>query len=797
MDALTPEVVAADNRAEPAITGRRRQWPTSIGVFALYFFIAAIYTQPLLRTSGSHIANDPGDPVLNASVLWWNATTIPLSERWWNPPYFYLTQGVATFTENLLGISVIASPIYWSTGNPLTAYNLAMFLTWPLSAVAAYLLVLLLTDRRDAAFVAGLAYGFSPYRLHEISHLQSLSSYWIAFALLGLHGYVLQRRVGWLLLFGVAWLLQSLSNGYLMLYGAVLIALWLLFFCTTPRSWRTLPAIVTAWVLASLPLLPILLRYRSVHEHYGLSRFLTEPLGFSIPVGTWLQVSAHSWLWRRVMPQGADSNFPGMTAALVVLVTVILALQRWWRGRTERATEPYRRWRLALATATVISVSLILYMFFVVGGGPWSVSIGDVVVFRMSDYRRARLIAVLCGGAWLLLSASRWRWSRRNAFAFYSAATIAMGLFAVGPVLQIGGRLVEPAPYRWLMSLPGFMEVRTPSRFWMLGVLCLSVAAGLAVARISALRRGLRAVVLAAVSVGVLLDGLVIGFPMSDAPSPWPQVEPRHAGSAAPQPLLELPLGPRWDAAATFRSIWHRRPVVNGVSGYDPPHYAPLQEGLNGRDPAMLLALASFGSIDVIVNGADDPGGAWSRYAAGIPGAVQIATDGIRTAYRIPATSPEAPGLGEALSVSAVTTSAPREDAHAIVDGNIRTEWHDLPQRPGQWVQLDLGIVREVGGVTHTLGEFARDFPRVLAIDLSVDGVTWEEAWRAPMAAMSFRASVIAPLETAMRLAFPGRPARFVRLRQLGEHKNYWRITELTIHAPAAAASGDPPSSTF
>ena len=53
----------------------------------------------------------------------------------------------------------------------------------------------------------------------------------------------------------------------------------------------------------------------------------------------------------------------------------------------------------------------------------------------------------------------------------------------------------------------------------------------------------------------------------------------------------------------------------------------------------------------------------------------------------------------------------------------METEWNDgREQQPGQWLIADLGQVREVAGVTHALGEYARDFPRLLAIDLSLDG---------------------------------------------------------------------------
>jgi len=80
----------------------------AIGILCAYLILAAIYTHPVLPRSHTGIANDPYDPILNPSILWWNATTIPFSPRWWSPPYFYPSQGVSAFTENLVGISVFA-----------------------------------------------------------------------------------------------------------------------------------------------------------------------------------------------------------------------------------------------------------------------------------------------------------------------------------------------------------------------------------------------------------------------------------------------------------------------------------------------------------------------------------------------------------------------------------------------------------------------------------------------------------------------------------------------------------------
>jgi hypothetical protein len=748
-------------------------------VLAVYLLLAVWYTHPLVTVSRTHILGEPtGDPLLNASVVWWNATTLPLSGEWWNPPYFYPSHGIAAFTENLLGISPIATPIYWLSGSPLAAYNLAIFLAWPLSGFSLYLLARHLIGRFDAAFIAGLAFGFSAYRAAELGHIQMASSYWIPLMLLGLHRYLADRRLRWLALFGVCWLLQSLANLYMMLFGAVLIALWLIYFCSARTGgaarWRAPAAILAVWFAASLPLIPILLTYREVHDDYGLARALDEPLGYSNPLSTWFAVSGIVWLWKKVLPDDAVNHFPGATIVVLVVAGIIATLRA--RDAAKPVIEPRRRrlavvfgLGLAAAMATVVATMSI---------GPWQIDAGGFTWLRVHDLYRAVTIAAVCGvGFWWLSPRLRDAFARRSLFLFYAAGTLAMATFAIGPVVPAAGHIVfEPAPYRFLMALPGFDNLRMPARFWMLGVLCLAVAAGFAFRALTAGRAsGRRAILFAAVAAGLLIDAWPVN--MNLVPAPWQSAALETPGQ--PYPILELPIGDGTrDAEATFRSIGHRRRILNGVSGYDPAHYAPLVEGITARDPELLEAISSLASFDVIVD--ESIGGDWKDYVAGAPGAVHLRTDGTRSAWRLPPAPRAELRLGDPLPIVAV--SAIGGHPYRAIDGTVATTWDDGPQHPSQWFVADLGSVHDVGGVTTRLGGFARDYPRRLAIDLSIDAANWATAWEGRTAASAFLAAVEAPREAALRFALPPRPARYVRLRQLEAATNLWVIAELQVH---------------
>ena len=73
---------------------------------------------------------------------------------------------------------MFATPIIWVTGSPVVAYNVAFLLSFSLSGLAAYLLCHQLTGRRDAAWVAGLAFGFCPYRIDQIPTGSCWQSHW-------------------------------------------------------------------------------------------------------------------------------------------------------------------------------------------------------------------------------------------------------------------------------------------------------------------------------------------------------------------------------------------------------------------------------------------------------------------------------------------------------------------------------------------------------------------------------------------------------------------------------------------
>src|SRR5262245_58597718 len=333
-----------------------RAWvPAAALSLLVYTIITIVIGRDVLTHLGSTIANDPGDPLLTAAILKWNATHVPLTDAWYQFPIFYPTRDTLTFSEHLLGLSVIASPIYWLTRDLVVTYNIVLLLTFPLCAMAMYALVLRLTGSAAGAFVAGLAFAFAPYRASQLPHIQMLATFWAPLALLALHAYLDTGRRRWLAVYGAAWALQGAANGYALVMFSVLVGLWTLWFAMASRKWHALLMIGLVTVIAVLPLAPVLYRYSTVHSHFGFVRGFSEIRSFSADVGALLCApsSLTFWGWVRVKCGPEGELFPGVALiGLSVVGVVALVVSSWRSGsvQTGRVVTLFRR-LLVLVTA--------------------------------------------------------------------------------------------------------------------------------------------------------------------------------------------------------------------------------------------------------------------------------------------------------------------------------------------------------------------------------------------------------------------------------------------------------------
>jgi hypothetical protein len=337
------------------------------------------------------------------------------------------------------------------------------------------------------------------------------------------------------------------------------------------------------------------------------------------------------------------------------------------------------------------------------------------------------------------------------------------------------------------MLFPGFGDrLRVPARFVMMTILAVAVAAGIALIRLTAsMPRAARVTMTILVLIAITADSWMF-TPMPSAPA-FVELQGRVPDAAV---VLELPLGNvGHDIAAVYRSIAHRHPVVNGYSGYEPPHYRVLKTGLDERDDSVLTTLSTFAPTVVIIARSDDPGGGLAAFVAHHAGAEPLDGTATHTMYLLPRSRPgkdvEGPlAIRSAIFSTGMTGNSGAFDLDAVTDGDPATFWDTAkPQRGGEEVVIELTAPGGVSGVSLSTGPLLEGYPRSLAVATSIDGRNWEEAWTGGMAGPALEAILRDPRTVESRITFQTRTARFIRLRQLGAHRDYpWIIAELKVY---------------
>jgi hypothetical protein len=743
---------------------------------AAYAAVILVMGRQVIGSLASGIASDVGDPVLNAAILAWNATQLPWTEAWYDFPGFYPATDGLTFTEHLLGVSIVATPIYWVTRDAAVTYNVTTLLMYLLCGVAMYALVWRLTRHAGASFVAGLAFMLAPYRAAQLPHLQVISVPWAPLALAGLHAYLETGRRRWLALFGAGWVLQGAANGYFLVFFSVLAGLWVLWFVAGQRRWRDLGMIAVAGILAVLPLAPILVRFVEAHDRYMLSRTPEEILSLSADVSSVLCADSKLslWGWLDIGCAGERQLFPG--AALLV----VCAAAAW----ASRGSAPARAGGVVVASrisAALFAAGILMFAsaVSVAVAGPWEWTAGPLAISSSSvlkPFTRGALLLLLAA---VVSPAVRTAAARASAPAFYALAAAATWVLSWGPSPTLNGQpALEPGPYAALMLLPGVDGLRVPARFWMMTILCLCVLAGVLLARATRVRgRTAAAAIVVVAAAGLLGDGWA-AMPSARLLPPPPRPDVLRG-----ETVLTLPLGGNVDidAAAQYEAVAGGWVSVNGYSGYGPPHYGPLRAASEEADPLVFAPFRARGDLHVVVHDRSD------RHVALVeaqPGARLVAAGSGMRQYQLPrqgALPPGEPG-GERLAIAGVEATCSREMEPLARDDDYGTRWQCGPQTPGQQMTADLGRVVTVGAVVPALGAFPTDFARGLAVETSVDGAGWQPAWDGGTLLESFEAQVRDPRSIRIVLRFTPRPARFVRLRLLSRNETwYWSIAELEV----------------
>jgi len=124
--------------------------------------------------------------------------------------FFPLTNTLA-FSDTLWAQSIVTTPIIWLTDNPIFAENIAVLISFPLSALFMFLLSLYLTKNNIASILSGLFFAFSYPRLSQIGHLPMIWNQWLPLYILYLLKFLKEgKKINFIFL--CIWYLLAISS---------------------------------------------------------------------------------------------------------------------------------------------------------------------------------------------------------------------------------------------------------------------------------------------------------------------------------------------------------------------------------------------------------------------------------------------------------------------------------------------------------------------------------------------------------------------------------------------------------
>lgn len=613
---------------------------------AAYCVLALVATWPLVLGLGRDVPADLGDPVFVMWVLAWDCEQMlailggdfSRFSSFFDANIFHPAPLTLAYSEHFIPQAVQILPVWALTRNPILCYNLLFLSTFVLSGLGTYLFVRELTGNPRAAFVAGVLFAFAPYRFPQSSHLQVMSAQWMPFALYGFHRYfasfgsaVTPAFGRWRPLAGAAAALvvQSLSCVYYLMFFSPFAAAYVIWEAwrrgvwRQPRVWIQIGAAAVAVIAVTIP---FLLPYAMVQDQFDIARGRGELSLYAADVYAYLTAIREQPVWgqiARVFPKPEGDLFPGVITVLLAAIGVVT----WRRDEPKAGDLPVSTlaWVLlgiaALHVCAAVATSL--YRRLVFDAGFFAIRITNVDQLLLRAVVSIVIAALVSAGCRARIVA----FLRARGF-FVIAFALAVWL-SLGPAPQTLGRPLNLTGLYGVLYhyVPGFDGLRVPARFAMIGTLMLAVLGGFGAAALSRWRAATPALVL--ITAAFVAESFVFPFPINGIgtlrdyatpvarvyrPARAPAVYHRLA-SESNVVLAELPLGqPDYDTRAMFYSTVHHARLLNGYSGFFPPHYGLLSVALSDVPAHATVAwdaLRASGASHVLVHEAawlDDRG---------------------------------------------------------------------------------------------------------------------------------------------------------------------------------------------
>jgi len=790
----------------------RKEWFRRVAVLLFFGLSAFVQLLPLSLHPADSL-NDAWDCLLNTWILGWDQHQLgrnPL--HLYEANIFYPHPQTLSYSETLLPLALLSWPVAALTKNPILAYNFAFFLSCLLNGYAMFLLVKHLTGRYLTGLAAGLIFAFSATLMQQITHLQLVAAWFIPLALLQLHRFFESRRWRHSILFALFLLLQALTCVYYGLFFLSLLPIILAVMLLLNRK-KVNPGFLlrlgAPLLAAGLALLAYSLPFLSLFRNYDFQRGLE----YGADLQNYLAVPPHNVLLGKLLsPLGSYEYFlfPGLAAVLLAAI--------WAAAKIYRFQE-MPRW-LKRTGLFLCGLPALLAVITLLNKG-FKLKLGSLSFSLTNPAKQIFAIMILAGlflgfaFVFFLLKHQRPAGSQGTPFLYIFILYGSLA-FSLGSGLSVRGSHVFAhwAPFAWLYDhVPGFKGIRVPSRYAVFVILALAVLAAWGLDLLARkFKPGWQKIALAALFlVAVNLEywsypQRLMSFPVGrDIPPTYLWLAEQKGDFA----VIELPMTGDiyYEAGYMYFSLFHKKKIMNGYSGFLPPTADFVRE--------LFLDYPSRASLDLL----QDLGIKYVIFHAKRlrPLKAQLARDRMREicadalrevktfTYRLPLPNALEDYLGDDTIYEVLPRTdrplPPRLEEEAppgswrvesdlnpgalqkLKDGRLDTAWTTgQPKDRGETLDLVFAQPVSLSRISLFPGATVQYAAGNLVAYWSIDGKKWFLATPGFSSGSFFRALLRDPKHAAQDILFSGPAVRYVKIEQTGKSAEWtWSVAELKV----------------
>jgi hypothetical protein len=493
------------------------------------------------------------DPQLNAYLLGWSQFALfSQISAFFHANIFWPWEFTLAYGEHLLVQAVLALP-FRPFFNTAAVHGISWIQGYFFSALAAYALAWSIWNRCDVAVMAGLIYGFAPYRMAQWEHIQLIHAEFLPLIILAFERIMKGGGRAWQVLLCLGGMGQWLGSWY-----------WTVF---------------SFWFLMPYFLVRLFQQRKDLNRRIW-GRFLCPLLIAAVPV------------MLMALPY-----FDLMKSGIMIRPRALAT--DWWARPVDFMVSHERSILFGRGVDFQDRLrSVIDFERYLFPG--LSVMAGLIMVTCSSVCRRLPTRSIE-PGAVDVGSSSCIPWKP----GLWAGLAIFMVLLCFGPEFQMkpsagSSSLMNPF-YMLVDQLPGTDQIRVTARWILPALLSFALLLGYTWYSLLTLRsRHLRRLLQGSLVLLLFLDVCCRPLQPVAVKSRRPEVYRWLEEQPYPSPILLIPID---HIELMLESAWHHQPVVNGSNGYFPPGYSKYMETLAGfPSPKAMDILASFNVRYVVID---------------------------------------------------------------------------------------------------------------------------------------------------------------------------------------------------